>query len=218
MPSGERRSFWGVIVALCAIGIAISVRRLVLLIASPADGGSSGAALEAGFAAKPVLTASHVLMGFLLVVAIPVQFSARIRRRYPRAHRRLGRVVLVVGVLVGGSAYGMMVDPVGGWLEISATSLYGTFFMAALLAAWWYIRHGDVPRHREWMLRAVAAVLGIATTRPIMALFFATSRITGLTPPQFFGMAMWLGFTTTVLAAEWYIRSTRISAQNFTKV
>jgi hypothetical protein len=33
--------------------------------------------------------------------------------------------------------------------------------------------------------------------------------MTGLKPPQFFGIAMWIGFTATVLVTEWYIRRTR---------
>lgn len=103
----------------------------------------------------------------------------------------------------------MMVAPVGGWLEASATGIYGTAFLGALVTAWWHIRRGDVTRHREWMLRAIGIVLGIATTRPVMALFFATSPITSLRPSEFFGVAMWIGFTSTVLAAEWYIRTTR---------
>lgn len=124
-------------------------------------------------------------------------------------HRWLGRFLLLVGLLVGVSAYGMMFAPVCGWLETSATSIYGTAFMAALVTAWSQIRRGHVTQHREWMLRAIGIVLGIATTRPVMAIFFATSRMTRLRPSQFFGMAMWIGFTSTVLAAEWYIRSTR---------
>jgi hypothetical protein len=165
-----------------------------------------------------MLTAAHVLPGLVLALAIPLQLSVRIRQRYPRIHRWLGRVLLLVGLVVGMSAYGMMFTPVGGWLETSATSIYGTAFKAALGTAWWRIRRGDVIQHREWMLRAIGIVLGIATTRPVMAIFFATSSNTGLKPSQFFGIAMWIGFTSTVLAAEWYIRRTRLSSQNFTKL
>src|SRR5262245_20632143 len=57
--------------------------------------------------------------------------------------------------------------------------------------------------------RMVAIALGVATTRPIMAVFFATSQLTGLTPEQFFGPAMWLGFVLTCLAGEAWIRYAR---------
>jgi uncharacterized membrane protein len=209
---GERRTFWIAVLALCAIAVAISIRRLSVLADPPSTAASDAAALDALFAAKSELTGSHVLSGLVLAVLIPIQLSARVRQRYPRVHRWLGRVLLLVGILVGVTAYGMMVAPVGGWLETSATGIYGTAFLGALVTAWWQIRRGDVTRHREWMLRAIGIVLGIATTRPVMAIFFATSAITSLRPFQFFGVAMWIGFTSTVLAAEWYIRSTRRAA------
>ena len=116
---------------------------------------------------------------------------------------------MVVGVVVGLSGYAMVAVPVGGWLEVSAIIVYGTAFLAALLAGWRSIRNGDVTRHREWMLRALAIGLGIATTRPVVGVFFATRALTGLSPSQFFGAAFWIGFTTTTLAGEWYIRNTR---------
>src|ERR1035441_11074087 len=40
---------------------------------------------------------------------------------------------------------------------------------------------------------------GIATTRPVMGIFFATSRLTHLMPHEFFGIAFWIGFTTTLV-------------------
>jgi hypothetical protein len=206
---GERRFFWVAVLTLCAIAVAISIRRLFLLAGPVGGGGTDPAALDALFAARRLLTGSHVLSGLVLALAIPVQLSTRVRRRYPRVHRWLGRFVLLVGLLVGVSAYGMMFAPVGGWLETSATSIYGTAFLAALVTAWWHIGRGDVTHHREWMLRAIGIVLGIATTRPVMAIFFATSPMTNLRPSEFFGIAMWIGFTSTVLAAESYIRSTR---------
>ena len=44
--------------------------------------------------------------------------------------------------------------------------------------------------------------LGVATTRPIVAAFFAARR---LSPHEFFGTAFWLGFTLALLAAESWI-------------
>ena len=38
--------------------------------------------------------------------------------------------------------------------------------------------------HREWMIRAFAVGLAVATIRPIIGIFFATSRVSGLTPRE----------------------------------
>ncbi len=59
------------------------------------------------------------------------------------------------------------------------------------------------------MLRAFAIGLAVATIRPIIGIFFATSRFTHLTPQEFFGTAFWIGFTLQLIAAESWIYYTR---------
>ena len=49
----------------------------------------------------------------------------------------------------------------------------------------------------------------VATIRPIVGVFFATSRLTHLTPRDFFGTAFWLGFTMQLMVAEIWINYTR---------
>jgi hypothetical protein len=61
------------------------------------------------------------------------------------------------------------------------------------------------------MLRAIGILLGIATTRPVMGVFFATSRLTHLESSQFFGWAFWIGFSINAVVVEWYLRSTTVS-------
>jgi hypothetical protein len=209
----ERRIFWAAVVVLCTIATAVSIRRLVALADSSHPSPSPLAALDALFAARAGLTRTHVIAGLLLALFIPVQLSAGVRGRFPHLHRWVGRTLMIVGIVVGLSGYAMVVTPIGGPLEVSAIVFYGTALLASLLIAWRHIRRGDVMRHREWILRAIAIVLGIATTRPVVAVFFATSPLTQLSPSQFFGAAFWIGFTSTALAGEWYVRSTRHDRQ-----
>jgi hypothetical protein len=207
--SPERRVLWLVVLSLCAIAAAVSVRRLITLADPAASGTSPLAALDRQFAAHAGLTRGHALAGLVLALLIPVQLSARLRGRLPALHRWMGRALVIVGIGVALTGYAMVAAPVGGPLEVSAIVFYGTALLVSLLTAWRYIRRRDVTHHREWMLRAVAIMLGIATTRPVVAAFFATSPITRLAPSQFFGAAFWIGFTSTALAGEWYIRRTR---------
>jgi len=197
------------IVILCAIGGAAVIRRLVALGTAPLAGASQFAGLDAGFAAKPGLTLVHVIPSLLFVVLVPLQFMPSLRRRYPHLHRCTGRVIMGLGVVIGISALWLSAHPVGGIVEAAATIFFGCFFLFSLSRAWWHIRNGRVDLHGEWVTRMVAIALGVATTRPIMAVFFATSRLTGLTPQQFFGPAMWLGFISTYLGGEAWISYTR---------
>jgi hypothetical protein len=205
----ERAVLWIVVAILLTIAFAVSIRRLVALATPSQDNVAELAALDVFFAEKSTLTRIHIFIGMCFALATPFQLSSRVRNRYPRFHRWLGRLLLCAGAVLVITAYGMVAVPVGGWIERSATIVFATFLLFALWKAWRYIRHRDVTHHREWMLRAIAILLGIATTRPVMGIFFATRILTGLTPSQFFGIAFWIGFTSTVLAAEWYIRATR---------
>jgi uncharacterized membrane protein len=207
--TSERAGIWPVVLTLCAIAVAVAIRRLTALADPTLNNASPAAALDALFVAKAGLTRGHVIAGLVLAGLIPVQLSARVRHRFPSMHRWLGRTLMVVGIAVSLTGYAMVTVPIGGWLEVSAIIVYATAFLVALVTAWRYIRHGDVARHREWMLRAVAIALGIATTRPVVGVFFATRALTGLLPSQFFGAAFWIGFTLTALAGEWYVRNTR---------
>src|SRR5215510_9269488 len=155
------------------------------------------------------MTLLHIVPSLLFVLLVPLQFVRSLRVRHSRFHRWTGRLVIGLGIVIGTSALLLSASPVGGIVEATATVLFGCLFLFSLGNAWWHIRNRPVELHREWVTRMVAIALGVATARPIMAVFFATSRLTGLTPEQFFGPAMWLGFVLTCLAGEAWIRYAR---------
>jgi len=203
---------WIVLVVLCAIGAAAATRRIVEIVAPPAAGSADFGGLDAHFTAKAGMTLVHIVASLLFVLLVPLQFVSSLRVRHPIAHRSAGRVIVSLGIVLGGSALWLSAGPVGGLAESSATVFFGCFFLVALSKAWWHIRHGRVERHREWATRMTAIALGVATTRPIMGVFFATSRLTGLTPHEFFGPAMWLGLTSTYLAGEVWLHTEKRNA------
>ncbi|MBV9438076.1 MAG: DUF2306 domain-containing protein, partial [Acidobacteria bacterium] len=127
----------------------------------------------------------------------------------------MGRTAMLLSLVIGVSALGLLRDPVGGKLEVACILFFDAIFLFALAKAFLHIRRGDTIRHREWIIRAMSVALGVATVRPIMGLFFATSRLTGLTPHQFFGIAFLLGFSLTYVAGEWWIRYTRPTSGGF---
>ena len=204
------RFVWTAIIFLAAIGIAAVTRRtLVLFWPAQFSGGSASpaAGLDSGFARHMALTVLHILPAALFVVLAPLQFMPSVRQKHLQFHRWSGRVLVVYGLIVGTSALIMSYKMnIGGLNETAATTLYGIVFLICLSKAYLYIRRKDVARHREWMIRAFGVALGVATTRPIVGIFFAFRR---LTPHEFFGIAFWLGFTTTFLAAEAWIDYTR---------
>jgi hypothetical protein len=119
----------------------------------------------------------------------------------------LQHAIYPVGAVVGLTAYAMSAYAVGGWLERAAVLFFNTLFLFSLYRAFDFARTGNRPLQQQWLLRAIAVLLGIATTRPVMGVFFATSRLTHLTPQQFFGIAFWIGFSINTLVMELWLRT-----------
>ena len=216
-----RRVLWGVVIFLAFIGSAVAVRRIVNVVPTVLHGyhppapainpvAAQFGALDELFARYPVLTLIHIVPGLLFMLLGPLQFSSTIRARYPRWHRWSGRVFVACGIVIGVSALAMSfgMPAIGGINQAAATTLFGSYFLMALSRAFWLIRRREVALHREWMIRAFSIGLAVATIRPIMGIFFATSRFSRLTPREFFGIAFWIGFVLHLIAAEAWIRVT----------
>jgi hypothetical protein len=207
IPPQPRRpasaAIWTPFLLLCLIAVAAAIRRFVVFMVPPA---ADPTGLDAVFAPHKVLTLAHILPALVLVLLLPFWFSQRVRAR-PSIHSSITHALFVLGLIVGITAIPMSFHPVGGITEASAALFFDALFLFSLARAWTAFRQHDAIRRRAWMLRAVAVLLGIATTRPIMGVFFATRRLTGLSLHQFFGIAFWIGFTITFLAGEAYLRT-----------
>jgi len=219
--AGFRRALWSTIVILALIGSAVTVRRMVHVVPVVVKGYqppgvplnpsvAQFAALDDLFARHPILTLVHIVPGLLFMVLGPIQFSSTIRSRYLQWHRLSGRIFVVCGLVIGISALVMSfgMPAIGGLNQAAATTLFGTFFLFALCKAFWQIRRREVSLHREWMIRSFSVGLAVATIRPIVGMFFATSRMSHLTPHEFFGIAFWIGFVLHLMATEAWIHAT----------
>ncbi len=216
-----RRALWSAVIFLALIGSAVAARRMAHLVPIAVRGyhppgvtsnpvAAQFAALDDLFAHYPILTLIHIVPGLLFMLLGPLQFSSTIRARHLRWHRWSGRVLVVCGVVIGISALVMSLGmpAIGGFNQAAATTLFASFFLFALCKAFWYIRRREIPLHREWMIRAFSIGIAVATIRPIVGMFFATSRFSGLTPHEFFGIAFWIGFVLHLIAAEAWIHAT----------
>jgi hypothetical protein len=193
-----RIAFWASVV----IAVAVVIRRIAALAFPSPNLPPQMAALDSAFASHAALTLAHIIPALAFVLISPfVVFSRFSRLAWPE------RAIFPLGLVVAITAYAMSEFPTGGWTERSAVLFYNSLFLFSLIRAFWYSRRSEQALKRRWLLRAIAIVLGIATTRPVMGIFFATSRRTHLTPSQFFGIAFWIGFSINWIAFELWIRS-----------
>jgi Predicted membrane protein (DUF2306) len=103
----------------------------------------------------------HVLCGTIGLVAGPIQFSSRVRQRYLKFHRILGRIY-VVSVFIGAAtgialAFGRPGFP-GTCGQAAAWVVCTT---AALITA----RNRHIVQHRQWMMRSYAVTFTFVSSR-----------------------------------------------------
>jgi uncharacterized membrane protein len=168
-----------------------------------------------GFLDFPTVVALHVVLGGVFLALAPFQFVRRIRSRHLGYHRRVGRLLVAIGVVVGVTALVMgLVIPFSGWPERVVVALFGSLFLFALVKGFVHVRTGRVALHREWMIRAFAIGLAIATQR---VLFFPAIMITMADPSDGrFGTllvaALAVAFVVHISVAELWTRATRRSS------
>ena len=164
-----------------------------------------------GFLEFPVATALRVILGGVYLTLAPFQFAKRIRSRHLGYHRWAGRVLVAIGLLVGAAGVFMaVVIPAAGWSERVVVGSFGLLFLLALGKGFLHVRAGRVAMHREWMGRAFAIALAIATTRliSIPALLIVGVHTDGQVATLVI-VSFTVAFVVHALLAEAWIRATR---------
>jgi hypothetical protein len=198
-PVWLKAGFWACIV----IAVAVALRRFVALVHPSPAGPAAMAGLDAAFASHAALTFAHIISATAFVLVAPL-----VLLRAPKSGP-WERLLFPLGAMVGITAYAMSIPAFGGWVERSAVLFFNSVFLFSMTRAYWYARAGETFQKMRWLTRAVGILLGIATTRPVMGIFFATSRLTHLEPRQFFGIAFWIGFSINTIIVELWLRSGR---------
>jgi uncharacterized membrane protein len=150
------------LLVLAVVPVAAGATRLVEL-----AGGPPVLPVNPRIAAAPVVAIIHITSGSLYLLAGILQFSAAFRRRWPKRHVRVGRVLAVVGLAVAGSALWMTLfyprEAGTGSLHYVFRLAFGVGMAACLVLGVAAVQRGNVEGHRAWMMRAYALAAGAGT-------------------------------------------------------
>ena len=112
----------------------------------------------------------HGIAGACALLLGPMQFSDRLRKRFTKLHRVVGRIY-IAGVFVAG--------PMGFYIQFFQERMGGsrTFTAAAVTdailwmtttgIAFYFILRGNVSLHRQWMTRSLAVALVFLEVRVV---------------------------------------------------
>jgi uncharacterized membrane protein len=201
---GRRWAGWWVVpslLALAFIPVLGGSGRLVEVL-----GGPEVLPTDPRFAASPIPLVAHIVASVIYAVLGAFQFSARLRRRHPGWHRRAGRLLVALGLVVAFSGLWMTLaypqkEGTGDilWMtRLLVSSGMGASVILGLVA----IRSRDIARHRAWMTRAYALALG-AGTQAFTVGFGEALFGTGVVRTDLMMAAAW---AINLAIAEWVIR------------
>ena len=103
----------------------------------------------------------HTLAGILALVIGPINFSSRIRERYRKLHRVLGRVY-VIAVFVGAFTG---IALASGRPGLPGTSMQAAAWIVCTTAAFITARNRQIVQHWQWMARSYAVTFTFVSSR-----------------------------------------------------
>ena len=113
----------------------------------------------------------HGVAGACALLLGPMQFSDRLRQRFTKLHRVLGRFY-VAGALIAapmGFYIQFFQERMGGPRSFSIAALAdATLWMLTTAIAFTFILKGKVQQHRQWMTRSYAVALVFLEVRVIL--------------------------------------------------
>jgi uncharacterized membrane protein len=194
---------WPVPVALLglsAIPLTAGTLRLVQL-----AGGPDVMPADDRFAGFPAALVVHIVGAAVYALVGILQFLPRFRRSHRTWHRRAGRLLVVAGLLVAGSALWLTLfyapQPGTGDLLYVLRLLFGSAMAGCLVNGFAAIRRRDIAAHRAWMIRAYALGLGAGTqafTEGFGGTIFGTGEVRG-------DLYKGAGWVINLAVAEWVI-------------
>ncbi|MBE0577825.1 DUF2306 domain-containing protein [Devosia sp.] len=191
-------SLWAVL----SVGVALFSYRYVVGI------GPFPEEITGNLFAFPWLSIHAAAASTALLVA-PLQFIARLRKRFPRIHRITGRLYVVACVIGGLTGLPLAWGATAGPIATAGFGILAILWLWTTMVAWRLAVDGRFAEHRRWMIRSIALTaagvmlrvyLGIMLTLPVE--FYEGYRVIAF-----------LCWVPNILLAELYLRrGQRVSA------
>lgn len=112
----------------------------------------------------------HGLAGTCAILLGPLQFSDRLRQRFTKFHRVVGRIYIAGALIVAplGAYIQFFEERMGGPRSFSIAALVDAILLMLTTAiAFTFILNGKVQQHRQWMTRSFAVALVFLEVRVV---------------------------------------------------
>lgn len=145
----------------------------------------------------------HISLGGLALFVGWPQFIKRLRNRYLRFHRNLGKLYVISVLLSGMAGIYIAYFAEGGWVAKAGFLGLGIGWLYTTICAYTTVKNGMLSEHKKWMIRSYALTFAAVTLRIWLPLFqygFGMDFISA------YVIIAWLCWVPNVIWAEWKIR------------
>lgn len=108
---------------------------------------------------------AHILSGGVALSVGWSQFVHGWRTRFPRVHRAVGRLYVVLVLVSGLAALSIAPYTSTGWVAALAFGILAVIWLTVTVLAWDSIRRRDVQRHKAFMVYSFSACCAAVTLR-----------------------------------------------------
>lgn len=191
------------LILLTFIPVAAGVVRVVGLAT-----GADVTPENARFFAVPLPVVLHIIGATLFCILGAFQFSPGFRRRRPAWHRRVGRLLVVSGLVAGLSGLWMthfypLYPQYQGSLLYGFRLLFGSAMVVSIALSLAAILRRDIARHRAWIIRGYALGQAAGTQSLILLPWLL---IIGTQSQLTYALVMGACWVINLAVAEWIIR------------
>jgi uncharacterized membrane protein len=142
--------------------------------------------------AIPFRALTHMLIAPLALLTGALQFLPRLRAKYPKVHRYLGRIYVASCVIAGIGALTMVPHALGGPVAGLGFGILAVLWIGTTLAGWWAAMRRKLELHRVFMRLSYAMTFGGVTLRLQIPIGF----MLGYT--SYAAMSVWLAYTSWI--------------------
>lgn len=187
------------VLLLSAVPLSAGALRILQL-----AGGPEIMTADQRISESPVPIVVHIVAAAIFIVLGVVQFLPASHRG--GWHRIAGRVLIIAGLLVAGSALWMTLfyapkEGTGAILYVSRL-VFGSAMVISIVLAYRAIRRLDVDAHRAWTIRAYTLALAAGTqafTQPLFVVLLGPGVVSS-------DLSALAGWVLNLAVAEWAIR------------
>jgi len=113
---------------------------------------------------------AHAMFGIAAFLIGPFQFSASLRARNLKLHRRLGQTYLVCITLA--AVFALVIDFRFEAFGLTQVAAQAVAWLVCTYAAWFAARNRNLAQHKLWMARSYGLTFIFVTSRAVLGTFF----------------------------------------------